>query len=272
MAQLASVVVDYAIGDSVEQAEELRNVFRQVLEEQYQDGVVDMQNVCSTWPQECTVEDSILSDSIFSDLGTIAHNIAVYQDRVSESDDDFSKPLKVIYVDNKIPQNRFPSFVAYFRTWFNEGVEPDGYIWIPSTDANTPPSLVAQANRRVFDEYLDEDMIDAAHEATDDGSTVTTAIFKTTTVKNAAFGVPAGRKLEIFAIKPGSFLPSDLFGKLLASIFKQPFVSPAAEISGNQILKERLAAFLEEIPMAAPTSDTPTTSPSSAPTSPSSLA
>lgn len=245
-------MLDYNLATNgvAEDSEKDRQILNDVAKEQYQSGLLDKMNVCSVWPNECDVDDSVLMDGGLSDGGSLAQNIAVYQ--AGKVDEDITKTtVKVIYSNHKQPDRRETDFAAYFRTSFNEGVPPGEYIWLPSFVRSDEAQVAPKPNKRIFDEHLEEQTVEDAYEATDDGSSIMTAMFTGTTIDNIAYGIRAGQRVEILLIKTGSLLPTDLIGKFFTSLFKQSFADLAAEISANQILKKRVVAFLEDSPPEA---------------------
>ena len=261
-------LLKYNIMNDPNLAGDERQSLLQILEREtntvFETGVNDGLFVCSVWPEECGVNDSVLLDGLFAELSSLAHNIGEYQKNLSSTDND-GVVIKIIFTDNIEPSQEPVSLLSLFNTTFNQGIAPGDSIWLPADlgfGAFQPPLRSPQ----IFAEYLDEKMLQNQLTQLGSGSSLTATVLTATTVDNPAFKVRAGTRVEMFYTQTKSALPTGLFGKTLTAILKSQYAQLAADISANALLKERLGVFLKEDPGLGTLSSAATVPGTSAPT------
>lgn len=129
-------------------------------------------------------------------------------------------------------------YLAYFSTYFNEGIEPGEYSWGPGW-------FVPSRSQQVFSEYLDPAGLDVLLEPITN-SNMTTALLRGTTVNNPAYNVRAGQKVEMLLLNANANITTYVIGKTAIEAYTQPLADMASHIAGSAELLERVKEFVTE--------------------------
>lgn len=211
--------------------------FDLVVGQLYKNVLIDNGAVCSQWPKPCGPHDGYFMDGAFSDNPSVVSNIAQYQ---NSADADLSKTIKLVVTNTNqnFTADTYDSeqILQYFETDFNKNITPGGYVWLPSF-------VVPIRSPQIFEEYLStEDMVGAFEPM--EGSNMTTAIYKGTTIMNQAFGTKAGQKVEMMFINTNSGpITTFMGGAALIAALTVPIAEMTESIAANEILRERLHDF-----------------------------
>jgi hypothetical protein len=76
-----------------------------------------------------------------------------------------------------------------------------------------------------------------------DGTNLTTALLKATTINNDAYGVLAGQDVEILLIDLNAAIPTVIVGQESASAFTTPLADMAFTIASSRDLLDRISSF-----------------------------
>jgi len=218
--------------------------FDDTVDKVYSDPQYDNFAVCTQWPNSCGEQDGFLIDGWFIDNPALVINVGHYQQKrrigpFSNATVNENSSLKIILTNcNDQWDTVFnrAQLLQYFSTYFNQGVVPGEYLWAPTyyTPFRSP---------QIFEEYLDEDGLDALLEPIE-GSNMTTARLTGTTVDNPSFGVVAGLAVEILLINLNEDITTLVIGEELVATLTQPLADMARHIAASQTLVERVRAFV----------------------------
>lgn len=193
--------------------------------------------VCSQWPSPCGEADSHFLDGLATDTTALSTTIGNYQ---SSPDADLSKTIKVLLSNNNQVWNdtsNYQQILFHYSTAFNQNIAPSEFLWLK--DYNKQPIHSPQ----IFEEYMDVDSLNSLVMPIE-GSNMTTALLKGTTVDNQAFSVVAGQSVEILLINVNEPIPTMIAGPSLINAVKGPMGDMAVEIATNPELLARVEAFL----------------------------
>jgi hypothetical protein len=136
----------------------------------------------------------------------MAMNIGQYQ---TVDNGDLNKTLKIIVAHNNAWDEDDIRFTSYFNTTYNEGVEPGEFNWAPGINSAEYRSIPWRSFQ-IFDQYLDDEMIDEASVPIA-GTNLTTAVFEATTIENIAFSVKSGQTVQMLLLQTNSNIEVSLF-------------------------------------------------------------
>lgn len=126
----------------------------------------------------------------------------------------------------------------YFSSYFNQYVEPGGFLWSPGLTA-------PYRSPQIFEDYLDKDGLNNALVPIP-GSNMTTATFSVTTVDNPSFGVSAGQPVDILLINLNADITTYVVGKTVVNELTQPLADMTNHIAFNAVLLDRVRTFIAE--------------------------
>ena len=183
--------------------------------------------ICNQFPNRCGIHDALFSHKGCPDLSALVQSIA--QQQISNEGGSL-RPVKAIVTYHG---TNFNGFLQYFRTFFNRGIAPGDYIWLPYSATNW-------RSMEVFEEYLDywtlQDILTPVQ-----GIPVSTAIINTTTVDSPMLHIQAGQSVEILLLAyTEEDLPIDWFGPLNSAFFG----GEARDIASSTELLARVQEFL----------------------------
>ena len=204
-------------------------------------AALDNLSVCSDNSGSCAAPFSRLMDGAYSDNTALATNIARYQD-IYGAQGPSSTCLRAIVTNNNMYSDSNFNMLSFFNTSFNQGVEPGGFLW-PTLWAmnNTIPN--PRRSPQIFAECMsDADLDDML--VSIPGTNFSTAVLRGTTIKNDAFGVEAGLCVSILLLQTNSDIPT-LVLPPNAQAHQNSLAELAKDIASNDLIKERVASFLE---------------------------
>jgi hypothetical protein len=153
--------------------------------------------------------------------------------------------MKVILTNNNFYRDSNVKFLSYFSAPFNQGVRPGDFVW-PS--ATVPDSISAQnapwQSMQIFQDYLDDESM-VSRFVPIPGTQITTALFKTRTLENSAFGVKEGQDVEILLLQINSDIPTALFTRNALNQWINPLADLAVTIMSSEELVARMKSFME---------------------------
>jgi hypothetical protein len=213
----------------------LLSAFDRRVSEIYQNPVFDNAAVCSQWPKSCGESDGFFIDGWFVDNPALAINIGQYH---ALQDADLDKTIKVVLTNTNEEWNttfQYTQFLQYFNASFNQNVAPGGFLWAPSY--STP-----YRSPQIFEDYMDEDSLNALLEPVP-GSNMTTAILTATTTANVAFGVLAGQSVEVLLINLNEDITTYIVGAAAIESFTVPLAEMTRDIASNEHILSRVQDF-----------------------------
>ena len=211
----------------------------------YSTPALDNLSVCSDESGDCTAPFSRLMDGGYSDNTALATNIARYQDAYGAQGGS-STCLRAIVTDNNMNTQSNFHMLSYFNTSFNQGIDPGGFLWPTSLlwAMNMPPNPNPRQSPQIFAECMsDADLNDAL--VSIPGTNFSTAVLRGTTINNDAFGVEAGTCVSILLLQTNSDITT-LVTPPNALAYQGSLAELAKGIASNDLIKERVATFLED--------------------------
>ena len=198
--------------------------------------------VCGSWPQPCHNSEGRLIDGAYTDGPSVAMNIGQYQtiDR-----GDRTRTLKLIVTDHKLVNETNVKLLSYFATNFTANVKPGEFLWQPSTGQDGLAEATPVLSPQIFSEYWDETTMSQQFR-TLEGTNVTYAILKATTIDNPAFGVVSGQSVELLVLATNSNIPTLLVGTNLTRAYSAPLANLAESISSSASLVSLLRSFASD--------------------------
>lgn len=190
--------------------------------------------------------DSYFVDGAYTDAASLALTIGQFH----QSGGDLDAPLKVLLVNTNelFSDDSFSHpLLAYFSNPENENIAPGSYHW--------PEGLLPGPSMQIFQDYLDEDNLSGLVESIPEMN-LTTAVIKTTTIDNEAYGVLAGQTVNILLIDLNAAIPTVIVGEEDVDRFLPPLSRLVVDISSSSQLLDRIqsfASFAEVSNAAAPT-------------------
>ena len=178
-------------------------------------------------------------------IQALAMNIGLHQ---AQNPDYFNTTVKVILTNVNYIGDANPNLLAYFSTYFNQGVAPGDWIWTPGVVFTDPVQKGPMRSMQIFQEYLDDDSLLAP--LTPVSSTkypywnVTSGVFYGTTIDNPAFGVKAGQNVQILLIRINSQIPTNILFPSAIKKWKIPMAEQTRYLATEPELVNRLQAFL----------------------------
>ena len=163
-------------------------------------------------------------------------NIGQYQQQHT----DLSETIKAVVTLTNNCEYGPETFLAYFNTTFNNGVEPGAFLWpVNHTSAFNLPLQSPQ----IFDLELDQTSLESITQHVS-GMNVTFAEIKgATTLENPAFQTKAGQEVDILFIMLNSCIPTDIIGVTEIEEYKQPLADMVLDISSSQELVSAVNSF-----------------------------
>jgi hypothetical protein len=207
----------------------------------YTNSIFDGLAVCTQWPSSCKETDGRLIDGGFADGPSLALNVAQYQQQHSALDLSHTLKLVVTYTDaaTDVPN----TFLSYFATDFNAGIDPGAFVWAPATGLNGVAQPVPWRSTQIFDKQLTLNDLKSLEQPLSD-SNLTYALLDAVTIQNDAFGVQAGQKAEILVLFTNSIVPTSILGVSATEQWTQPLADMAHQISASQDLLALVQAFV----------------------------
>ena len=110
--------------------------------------------LCSQFPEPCGLQDSQLGDGGWSDVFSLGLHLGQYAN---------TPKVKVLMTLNRQNTTNNISFMGYFNTTWNVGVEPGGFVWRPTNLLDAQDALGTNyphpiRSYQLFEEYLDEEV------------------------------------------------------------------------------------------------------------------
>jgi hypothetical protein len=153
--------------------------------------------------------------------------------------------MKVILTNNNFSRDSNVKFLSYFSAPFNQGVRPGDYVWPPAT---VPDFISAQnapwRSMQIFEDYLDDASM-LARFVPIPGTQLTTALYKTKTLENSAFGVKKGQNVEILLLQINSNIPTAILTPNAVDQWANPLADLAVTIMSSNELISRIITFVE---------------------------
>ena len=196
--------------------------------------------VCSQWPNTCGEQDAFLVDGWFVDNPALVANIAQYQSRHERGGNSTSSGRLKVIITNCNEQwnttfNR-AQILNYFSSYFNQDVAPGGFLWAPGYWA-------PYRSPQIFENYYDEERLDAAIQ-TIPGSNLTTAILQGTTIDNPSFAVSAGLSVEMLLINLNEPITTFVVGRQIIEDYTPWLANMTSHIATNEVLIQRVRDFM----------------------------
>jgi len=209
----------------------------------YQRPILDNIAVCSQWPQPCGERDGYFLDGGAVENLALSPIVSQYQRQestiVSKKNIDNNKPLKIILTSTNsewIDAYGLTQILQYFDSPVTDGIEPGGYLSLPS---RTVPIRSPQ----VFEDYMDEAMLNALLEPIP-GSNMTTALMPSlTTTDNPVYGIEAGQAVQLLLINLNEDLSAFVAGPSIIRNVTAPHAEMVRKIAANDILVQRVRDF-----------------------------
>ena len=214
------------------------NTYNSVVESTYQNATFDNFAVCSQWPNlPCDERDAYMMDGWFVDNPALSINLGHVQ---TQNKVALNETIKVLLTNcNEVWDTEYnrAQYLAYFSTYFNQGVAPGEFVWGPGW-------FVPMRSPQVFSKYLDADGLDALLEPIE-GSNMTTAVLRgMTTVDNPAYHVVAGQRVELFLMNLNANITTFVIGRSLIAEFTKPLAEMTRHIAANEELVRRVREFV----------------------------
>ena len=206
--------------------------FERTVKQLYSNSLFDNFAVCSSWPVPCGLKDGHFIDGAFVDNPSLAMNLGQFY----SSDGWWRKTIKVVLTNtNQNADTKYTSILQYFDSPLNEGVPPGRFNW--------PPKVFApHQSTQIFQEYMDRTILEGCITQIE-GSSMSTAILKGTTVTNPDFDIVGGQKVEVFLINLNQDITTYIVTPTVIKYFTEPLAGMAQHIADNQELKRRLQDF-----------------------------
>ena len=201
----------------------------------YNAPVLDNVAVCAQWPNPCEKNDGWFVDGGFVDNPSVAINVAQYHQR---ADANLTKTLKMVLTNTNQKWNSTyveAQLLQYYACDFNDGIAPGEYIWIPS-------SQVPRRSAQFLGETLDSTQLNALIEPID-GSNMTTAVLRGTTIDNPAFGIYEGQKIEILLLNLNTPITTFIAGASIINLTMEPLADMTRAIAANKDMLKRVQMF-----------------------------
>jgi hypothetical protein len=191
-------------------------------------------------------------------------NIAQYQSQQRSGDDNLDdelvnttsarKTMKLVITETSASIGTSYSFLSYFDTTVNQGIEPGSFFWPLHPDSELwgrALFILPMFSPQIF---ADKEIMTSKSQIVGDitnGVTVETFTISTTTVANPAFGTLAGLAVDILfinivlpTIAHGMFQESTmLIGEDVVERAKQPLADMALSIASSTELLHRVQDF-----------------------------
>ena len=147
----------------------------------------------------CGIHDALFSHTGIQDAASLGMTIGQHHsiDKAVKG-----KTLKIVYTIHT--KGNEGSFIQYFKTDFNEGIPPGGYIWPPQPSGD--PATSPWASMQIFDSYLDQKSFNDMLTRVND-TFVETVRMDLTTVANPKLHVAAGQKVDLLVLIISNDLP-----------------------------------------------------------------
>lgn len=127
-------------------------------------------------------EDSYMfGDGAFTDGPSAAGAISRYQQKHGSDGE-----IKLIISNTNNVADNLNNILGYFSTTWNQDVAPGDFIW--PMGVGKGPQSNPQQSKQIFQEYMDEDSLNAKLEGINDGTNITMATISATTMNNGAYG------------------------------------------------------------------------------------
>ena len=206
--------------------------FERTVKQLYSNSLFDNFAVCSSWPVPRGLKDGHFIDGAFVDNPSLAMNLGQFY----SSDGWWRKTIKVVLTNtNQNADTKYTSILQYFDSPLNEGVPPGRFNW--------PPKVFApHQSTQIFQEYMDRTILEGCITQIE-GSNMSTAILKGTTVTNPDFDIVGGQKVEVFLINLNQDITTYIVTPTVIKYFTEPLAGMAQHIADNQELKRRLQDF-----------------------------
>ena len=202
---------------------------------------LDNLSVCSDHSGDCPAPFSRLMDGYYSDNIALATNIARYQD-VYGAQGPSPTCLRAIVTNNNAYTDSNFNMLSFFNTSFNQGIEPGGFLWPTSWAMNsTIPN--PRRSAQIFAECMSNADLDDALVSIP-GTNFSTAVLRGTTINNDAFGVEEGLCVNILLLQTNSNITTLVLPPNVHS-YRDSLAELAKAIASNDLIKERVASFLE---------------------------
>lgn len=201
----------------------------------YESVLVDDAAVCSQWPSTCDANEGRFVDGVYIDNPAVVVNIAHYQ---KSANANLNTTIKLVLTNTNQDVNttqQRTQILQYFQTDFNENIPPGGYIWLPAWWSPT-------RSPQVFEDVMTAAQLDALVEPIE-GSLMTTAVLKGTTMDNPSYGVKAGQYVEILLINTNADIPTMIATPDVIQDETIPLAEMAKSIAANQELVRRVRGF-----------------------------
>ena len=189
---------------------------------------------CNQWPNACGIHDTMLSDGGISDGISLGLHIGQYH---SIDKGDKSKVLKVIISISNNWLDNDSKLLAYFKTTFNQGVEPGGFLWGPGFREALAAQINPWRSPQIFENYLDQETL-LEMRTPIPNSPVSTVRMTATTIRNPAYHVQAGQTVDLLLL----FLTNSTIG--INDSNKVPLAELARGIAASDELLERVVDFV----------------------------
>lgn len=165
----------------------------------------------------------------------------------SKSEYNISRPLKIIVTYNSAIGDGVDKVTTYFNNSSNDGIEPGDFFWVKREDNVSNYFRAPFRSAQVFDTYLDYQTIAniTGRQYVVNGTNITYMMIETRTLRNPAFRVKEGQKVQLLVLQLNSGI--ELFPLLLEDIqsMQVPLAQLALDISESTDLVQICKEFLE---------------------------
>jgi len=197
--------------------------------------IFDKVAVCSQWPNACGERDGVFVDGWISDNPALANNVGQFH----RSGGDLGRKMKVILTNTNQEWGtsfQYTQILQYFDSPINENAKPGAFNWPPGMNA-------PYQSPQIFQEAMNPSTLDEMLEPIE-GSNITTAILKGTTIDNPSFGVIAGQQVEILLINLNEPITTYVVTPAIIRQFTEPLAGMTKRIAENEVLLDRIEAFV----------------------------
>jgi hypothetical protein len=186
--------------------------------------------------------------SILSKFVALAMNVGLYHKQNPDTYNE--KTLKIILTNSNNIGDSNTNLLAYFSTYFNQGIEPGEWIWPPSIIESDAYQRGPYRSLQIFQEYMDDTILESPLRpvsttiSKDSYWNVTSAIYNCTTIDNKPFGVRSGQRVQILLFRINSKIPTSLFTPSTITKWKIPMAKQTKFIATDPEIVSRIQDFM----------------------------
>jgi hypothetical protein len=188
------------------------------------------------------------SSFVISQSVALAMNVGLYHKQNPRTYKN--KTMKVIMTNVNYIGDANPNLLAYFSTYFNQGVKPGDWIWAPGVVVSEPYQRGPYRSMQIFKEYVDDKILEAPLRPVSTKITkesvwnVTSAIYNCTTIENKPFGVRSGQRVQLLLFRINSKIPTNIMFPSAIKKWRIPMAEQTKYIATEPEIVRRIQEFI----------------------------